>query len=71
VIDLASVPQIDFVNSLVKQLTRTGVRDPDRKLKLDEIRVAMKDAQTVEELPGAQASEWIEELLLIKQEEKR
>jgi len=68
---LASVAQTDFITSLIRQLGRTGVLKDQDKIQLKKIRDAMKDAQTVEELPGAQAAEWIEELLDIKDRNKR
>jgi len=68
---MASGPQINFIKSLLKQLKRTGVLDEQRKLEVKKIREAMSQAQAVEELGGGQASEWIEDLLFIKQQEKR
>lgn len=63
---MATKPQIEFIESLIRQLERVGVVEKQDLAKLTEISTAMKSEHEVRDLTGNQASCWIEDLLTIK-----
>lgn len=63
---MASVPQIQFIRSLMRQLRRKGMTK-EQILIVNEIEEKLKAVEwNPDEYPGEAASEHIEELLCIK-----